>query len=415
MRMIYTTKGQKRFSNREKINCYTSVIIHTETKHSLYFLFKAYMKILSKYCNCQTHIISKSEVLLMFEYYPWSKKVLHQCLNEFKNGGIPTIDLELTAKCSGACCIYCDSKPGVCSNGLSNELAFDILENAILEGKKRGLKWVYTCGLGEPMEDSKFWKLVSLLHENHISLSMFSNGVFIKDIETARRLKENDVYIILKMDTFEEEKFDLILGKPGTARKIYKARDLLLDAGYGLDDNGYTNLAFSIVPTSLSVDGIPDVISFCKKKGIFASIGELEQAGEVINNNLENLLGLSTEQVLFLKQVADEYYDGSYMRPICPCILTGIHIDNFGNCIVDTDTGLNCKWFLLKNPQVTIIGNLNQDDLCLLQERASGYRKTVFSEHKSTIKKSCDISYIFGGCGGNPKDIFDLACQEMIL
>lgn len=346
------------------------------------------------------------------EYYPWSLKVLNECLVADKKGDIPALDLELTAKCTGAYCIYCDSKPGVCEKGNPNEVDFVTLKRVILEAKKRGLRWVYTCGLGEPLEDKNFWDLVCLLHENEICLSMFSNGVFIKDIETAKKLKDCNVNIILKMDTFDEEKYDTILGKRGTAKRIYKARDLLVQAGYGADEEGYSNLAFSIVPTSLSIDSIPEVIDYCQDHGIFASIGELEQAGEVIKNNLNETLGINREQIMSLKTIADSYFGGSYMRPICPCILSGVHIDNVGNCIVDLDTGLNCKWFLLKDPRTVVLGNVYETSISELFSRVIEYRRKAFLSNNRKIIDSCSVSYVFGGCGGNPKDIIKLAQEQ---
>ena len=346
------------------------------------------------------------------EYYPWSADVLSQCVNMMQQGLIPTLDLELTAKCSGASCIYCDSKPDVCQEGQHGELDYATLRRVILEAKEMGLKWVYTCGLGEPLEDPNFWRAIELFKENDISLSMFSNGVFINSTSVARRLRDFDVSIILKMDTFDETKFDKILGRPGVAKRIYAARDYLLSEGYGVNAKGFTNLAFSIVPTSLSINGIDEVVSFCKRNGIFASIGELEQAGEVIKNNLQETLGISREQILHLKETADQYIGGSYMRPICPCILTGIHIDNTGNCVVDRDTGLNCKWFLLQNPRTVQLGNVKDCSVKELYERATVYRKQAFTTRRDKIEKSCSVSYIFGGCGGNPKDIIDLAMKN---
>ena len=351
----------------------------------------------------------------MYEYYPWSKDVLRDCIEKSKQGLMPTLDLELTAKCTGAQCIYCDSKPGVCAFADPNELDYPTLKNAVLDGKRKGLKWVFTCGLGEPLEDPKFWDLISLLRKNDIRLSMFTNGLFIHTIERARKLKAYGVCIILKMDTFDENKFDLILGKGGTAKKIYRARDLLLEAGYGPDGQGHTDLAFSIVPTSLSIDGIPEVISFCEENGIFASIGELEQAGEVVNNNLNEVLAVSGKKIQELQKLADQYAGGCYMRPICPCIISGVHIDNYGNCIVDQDTGLNCKWFMLRDPNTHIIGNLHEQDISDLYHMAVSYRKKAFTNNSEIINASCDISYVFGGCGGNPRNIFALAKQVVMV
>lgn len=349
----------------------------------------------------------------MVEYIPWSKNVLNECIQIQKNGGIPSLDLELTAKCSGASCIYCDSKPDVCASANINELDYTCLEKVILSLKTKNLKWVYTCGLGEPLEDTKFWNLIHLLKNNDIKLSIFSNGIFITDLNVAKELLEHDVNIILKMDTFVEKDFDIILGGKGRARKIYAARDLLLEAGYGAKaSSSQTNFAFSIVPTSLSINNIKEVVNFADQNGIFASIGELEQAGEVINKNLNSTLGISREQVLDLKKYADNYAQGDYMRPICPCILTGLHIDNVGNCVVDSLTGLNCKWFLLKNPDTQILGNIFDENVIDLFDTVENNRRERFVNSKSEILNQCNVSYIFGGCGGNPQDIISLTLKN---
>lgn len=165
----------------------------------------------------------------MVEYLPWSTKTLNELLMSQKEGNIPALDIELTGKCTGACCIYCDSKPNVRSCSIEGEVDWHIIKNVILDAKKCGLKWIYTCGLGEPMEDEKFWDLIYLLRENGVGLSMFSNGVFIKDRYVARELKKHNVNIILKMDTFNEERFDNILGRKGIASKVFAARDCLLE------------------------------------------------------------------------------------------------------------------------------------------------------------------------------------------
>jgi MoaA/NifB/PqqE/SkfB family radical SAM enzyme len=345
------------------------------------------------------------------EYLPWAKKTLRECLKMQSNGFMPTLDLELTAKCSKCSCIYCDSKPDVQSCIDYKEIANETIIKVLDESIPLGLKWVYTCGLGEPLEDQKFWDMLHHMANKNIRLSMFSNGIFINNIATARELKKYGVCIILKMDTFDETAFDNILGYRGTAAKIYNARDLLLEAGYAHSDE-YTDLAFSIVPTSISIEGIPDVIDYCKKYKIFASIGELERAGEVINKGLTSTLGIDDTKVASLKICADTYYDGCYMRPICPCILTGIHIDNIGNCVVDRITGLNCKWFLLTEPDILTIGNIYDSPISELFRQANEYRSKAFLENRTLIDTSFDISYIFGGCGGNPPDIIRLVREE---
>lgn len=87
----------------------------------------------------------------MISYIPWSENVMQRCLELYDKGRIPTLDLELTARCSGACCIYCDSKPEVNSSpkmgtvGVAHpkELKWSELKTLLDQGKALGLEWIY--------------------------------------------------------------------------------------------------------------------------------------------------------------------------------------------------------------------------------------------------------------------------------
>jgi MoaA/NifB/PqqE/SkfB family radical SAM enzyme len=347
----------------------------------------------------------------MINYYPWSQPVFDECIKAHKHNTLFTLDLELSAICTKANCIYCDSKPQVGEKD-PNELSWEDLYSLIDESIKLGLKWVYTCGLGEPLEDDRFWNLAELLHKNDVGLSLFTNGILI-DAGVAKRLYDLNVNLILKLDTFDAASFNRILGTLDKAELIYDAAKNLLNAGYDkLIDGKYTRLAFSIVPNRLSYSGIEQVIDYCLCNNIFPSIGELEQAGRVIHDKRYDL-GLDKDEVLRLKKLADTKIENNYCRPICPTIITGVHIDNIGNCVVDKDTGLNCKWFLLKDPKVRNLGNIKIDRLDMLFQKILDYRRNCFTINKSEIEKCRNTSYVFGGCGGNPSSV--IAITESCL
>jgi len=317
-------------------------------------------------------------------------------------------------RCSAASCIYCDSMPDVCANPKIKELSLDTTLNMLKQASDRGLKWIYTCGLGEPLEDKRFPVILEFIKERGISLSIFTNGQFIKSVDMAKRLKDCNVNLILKMDTFDGDKFDTILGGKGRAENIYKAIAYLLEDGYtNVESDGFTDLAFSIVPTKLTMEDIPQVVEFCLKHNIFPSVGELERAGNVVSHNLVEMLGLDVDNLKNIRYKS-ELEKVEYMRPICPAILTGLHIDNQGNCIVDVITGLNCKWFLLSNPHTKIIGNVTNSSILDLQTKVSLYRNRCFRENVEKIREYEKINYVFGGCGGNPSEIIRIYRENFI-
>lgn len=348
----------------------------------------------------------------MIMYYPWSRKVLDECLEAQDQGELPTLDLEFTAKCTYASCIYCDSRPEV-GRRHPNELNWRETERLLREAKKLGMKWIYACGLGEPFEDARFEKIVEATSELGIRLSLFTNGLLI-DENKARWLHDHRVCLILKLDTLDEKAFDTILGKKGTAKRIYQALNQLLDNGYAkCEGRDYTDLALSIVPTRLNINTIEDVLKFAKAHNIFPSVGELEQAGRVLEGTTYSDLSLSNEEIISLKKKVESYTWRGYTRPICPTIITGVHIDNIGNCVVDAETGFNCKWFLLREPMVKILGNVRQHELSALFQNVKEYRKKCFEGNGNGLKKCKSVDYIFGGCGGKPQEIVRLARDHL--
>jgi MoaA/NifB/PqqE/SkfB family radical SAM enzyme len=292
------------------------------------------------------------------------------------------------------------------------ELTGTELRKLILALEKYGLKYIYTCGLGEPFEDEKLRSLIDLAGEKGIRISLFSNGILI-DKAKAKWLFKNKVGIILKMDTFNEQHFDTILNKKGAARKVYRSMQNLLDAGFGSEDPEYTNLAFSIVPTKINYAEIPEVFDFALAHGIFPSVGELEYAGLAKQAAHTRQLLLTQAQLHKLHTEVDRKISANYMRPICPSIVSGIHIDNIGNCLVDKKTGLNCKWFMLQDPDEKLLGNIRYADIRKLADRAKAYREKCFKTNTTVINSLAKTKYIFGGCGGSPEKIIRLV-QTMV-
>jgi len=111
----------------------------------------------------------------MYEYAPWSKKVLERIL-EISSTTLPILDVQL----GGACnlnCIYCDTPKyhSPCS------LDINSLERIIKNGN---IEWVYTCGLGEPTASGNmgtFKQILDICKKNGAKVSVFSNIVNLDD------------------------------------------------------------------------------------------------------------------------------------------------------------------------------------------------------------------------------------------
>jgi len=333
-------------------------------------------------------------------YRPWSSSVLSQSLSQHLNGEIPILDLELTRKCSHKTCVYCDSVVG---DADKNELSIKDYNRLISDSKKLGVQWVHICGLGEPSDYANFIDFVGLLNNHDIKLSFFTNGLNLsKDVIDF--LYQSNACLIVKMDSFDEKTFDKVLGQKQSARTIYKTIDYLVNSNYPrMDSYGNTNLAFSIVPTSLTLHEIPEIVKYCLKNNIFPSIGALEYAGK--GKNVYDELMIPPDQLKTLKEKVSEILGYEYYRPVCPSIFTGVHIDNVGHCIVHKKTGLNCGWFLLSDPEYKTLGNIKEKNICELNSLVFEYRRNRMEITLELLAQQQKL--VFGGCGGNASDILN--------
>jgi len=336
-----------------------------------------------------------------FMYEPWSFKVMGSAIEKFKNGYLPILDIELSARCDHGCCIYCDSDVG---SPYPNELSFEELKSVVDSGKKLGVEWVYICGLGEPTDDEKFFRVIEYLAENDIKISMFSCGIdyTIKDI---KKLRNCNVNLIIKLDSFDEKIFDYLLGKEDSAKSVYKTLALLLEEGYAKkNDDDLTDLAFSIIPTRKNIKEIPKIVKYCKENNIFPSIGELEFSGRA--KKVFSALSPSKEELIELKRNVDMILGYDYKKPICPSAIASLHINNVGKYVVDKETGLSCPWFFLKEPEYFEVGDVREDEIRVVLKRMIEYRKERRSNIESIIKNISQ--HVFGGCGGDITKLLEL-------
>lgn len=331
----------------------------------------------------------------MLEYRPLCDDRVRHLFDVYARGGFPVLDIETSARCLHGSCIYCDSDVGKAAEG---ELSLAETISVLDQGIQLGTEMLTICGLGEPLDDPKLLGILRYCRDNGLSLSMFTNILNITD-EHIRLFQEMDIGLIVKCDSLNAASFDKTLGRRGTAQRIYTNLDKLLCAGFGGTE--CTNLALSIVPTRFTIDDIPEVAKFCKSRGLFPSIGELEYSGKA--RSCYDSIAVSREELLDLKAEIEKILGHPYRRQVCPATIASLHITHVGKCIVHRGTGLSCPWFLLSEPDMVSAGNVRADKLAVLAQRVRDYRRA----HPLTAVPKVDprVPNVFGGCGGKPEEI----------
>jgi len=338
----------------------------------------------------------------MIEYLPWSIQELKKSLDLYNNRKLSILDIEIGSSCN-LCCIYCDSP----QRNIYSNINVDKIEEIL---NKEEIRWLFICGLGEPLEQRNKEHIIEILKlckKYSVKCSIFSNSLGLDDT-ILKYLKEKILYMLVKLDSLNKSKIEKIYKTDQSDRILL---NLKIIEKYVSVKNNLTNIAASIVPTKLNKYEVPDLVKFCLQRNIFPLIGELEYSGSA--KKIFNDIFLSNEELLEIEKKIESFISQKYNIPICPAVISGIHIDCNNNIIVDKLTGLSCSWFWLKTPKVKKITNLMVNDS--LFEKILDYRNSKLENVKSMVNK-IKIKP-FGGCGGNIKYLLEkyIKIQEKFI
>lgn len=340
----------------------------------------------------------------MIEFFPWSKKLLYNSFNNYvETKQLQLLDIELGGSCNFKC-VYCDTPK------YGHQIKYKIKDLEFFFDKGKPL-FVYICGLGEPTVNINRINLIEVLElcrKYNVRCCIFTNlSVIDEDLYTY--IDEEILYPIFKLDSFSID----------TIKQIYNVSDELANKQINNINNiikhvkvnsGYTNIAASIVPSTLNISEIKLLIKWCYQNNVFPLIGQLEDAGK--GHNVFGSLEVTESMLIDLKDYILNCYGEPYEIPICPSVLFGVHINFEGEIIVDGASGLSCHWFWLTEPHIEKLGQFVGYDINSISQMIIEKRKI----HAEKIKKIFHMQkeLIFGGCGGDIKHLLDFYISNML-
>lgn len=331
----------------------------------------------------------------MIEFLPWSTAIYQESLELYKKGLFSSLDIELGGECNFHC-IYCDSPEYEKKCQIPLETIDEYLSTGII-------RWVYICGLGEPTFRNNYNTLISLLNSCRrygIRCSIFSNLSNLTP-ELIQFIRDGILYVQFKYDSQDEGLVKTLYGAQTPSEQL---NNIKLIKNLVRFDGKTTNLAASIVPTKLNLDSILGVVEECLNAHIFPLLGELECSGMGQVNYKK--LCLNPEEALELKQSVDRLCGEIYEIPVCPSVISGIHINHSGHITVDRKTGLSCHWFWLDEPQVFRFMHCNDyESINSVAQEIWNYRNGCMDNILNFINCDKNIGMAFGGCGGNIRNI----------
>jgi SynChlorMet cassette radical SAM/SPASM protein ScmF len=149
--------------------------------------------------------------------------------------GVPPLKqyyVYLTAGCNLAC-QHCWITPAYQPNGgTGGHLDFDLFKLAVEEGIPLGLSSVKLTG-GEPLLHPDFIRMVDLLLEKNLGLTIETNGTLMTQ-EMAHYLREKSTlrFISVSLDGAKPETHDRFRGVKGSHERALKGLSALVEVGY---------------------------------------------------------------------------------------------------------------------------------------------------------------------------------------
>ena len=156
------------------------------------------------------------------------------------NARLLTMEIEFSRNCNFRCpyCYVPDRAP------LKNQLSRDEIRDVILQAKDMGARRIIILG-GEPTIYPHILEMIRFIRSEDLEVEMFTNGSRVT-AEFARRLFEERVRVVLKMNTFDENVQDMLTGRKGSFKSIQRTFENLKAAGYpsegGIPRGGYHHL-----------------------------------------------------------------------------------------------------------------------------------------------------------------------------
>lgn len=179
--------------------------------------------------------------------------------------------LTLTIMLENVCnfkCPFCYTQ----TQHFENELQTSELISTIDDAMTLGIKSVLIAGAGEPLLADNFWEIVEYVNSKKLYCVVFSN-MSVVDEETAKKLYDLNVSVIGKINSFNEQRQNKIVGSIENAYKMmHFGIKNLIEAGFNELHNGLTRLAIetSVVPDN--IDEIYSIWVYCRRNNIFPLI-----------------------------------------------------------------------------------------------------------------------------------------------
>lgn len=273
----------------------------------------------------------KEEIVL--KGYHWSQGFFEGMPQD----GIVYLALNMTSVCNYRC--------PYCFVGLENlkvsrnEMTVEEKVRIIREAKDCSARVVSMPGRGEPLADSGFWDILDAANRLGLWVVVYTNGYFL-DREKIEQLKDKPISLYIKVDSFDRDIYEKMVGKSGVYERMRQNLDMLVQNFNEPEEDGrqiISRLGINSVVTAYSAGSIPELYEWCRQRGIYYTCRSPVKVGEAALTWDYLVQGRSEE----LRDVGRKYAARNFTSATelgqCGIYRFGITVDNNGEVLVCPD------------------------------------------------------------------------------
>jgi len=190
-----------------------------------------------------------------------------------RNEQLLTAQIETSNICN-LNCIYCfredqtDTRKTIKNNELTLNERFDLIEQLA----DLGTKTINIIGAGEPSIDQSLLETVQYINKKNIIPVVFTNG-FRLSANMAKKLFDMNASLMVKINSFDETKQDMLANKQGYTRERNKTLKLLIDIGFNNSQDDYeTRLGIDSIICTANLDDIDEIYQYAKENNLMPMI-----------------------------------------------------------------------------------------------------------------------------------------------
>jgi radical SAM protein with 4Fe4S-binding SPASM domain len=219
----------------------------------------------------------------------------HQEIAEaVRDGRLLSMEIEFNQSCNFRC-IYCYASENAQRR---NELTKDEFIDVIGQAKDLGARKIIILG-GEPMLYPHIQEMIQLIRKLNMQIELFTNGTNMTQA-MARTLYDNDVRVVLKMNTFDESLQDTLSGRKGAYEQIQEALKNLKSAGYPSKEHP---MGVSTIICQQNIDELPRMWEWLRDQSILPYFEMMTPQGGAREHNMLEIDSRTVEK--FFRQISE--------------------------------------------------------------------------------------------------------------